>query len=100
MSTLRHFTVCGDVHGQYYDLLNIWEINGMPSETNPYIFNGECIGLGMGGIVFHASSHGVEPISGPLDHLRVLTTNHCIHTFLFLYPPIPRRFCGPRIVLC
>ena len=36
----RHYTVCGDVHGQYYDLLNIWELNGPPSETNPYIFNG------------------------------------------------------------
>ncbi len=35
------FTVCGDVHGQYYDLLNIFKINGLPSESNPYLFNGE-----------------------------------------------------------
>jgi serine/threonine-protein phosphatase 5 len=33
-------TVCGDIHGQYYDLLNIWDINGLPSEENPYLFNG------------------------------------------------------------
>lgn len=29
-----------DVHGQFYDLLNIFELNGLPSEENPYLFNG------------------------------------------------------------
>lgn len=39
----RHLTVCGDTHGQFYDVLKIFDINGRPSKENPYLFNGDYV---------------------------------------------------------
>jgi len=42
--------VCGDIHGQFYDLAHIFELAGTPSPTNMFLFNGDFVDRGSYGV--------------------------------------------------
>ena len=43
---LSCLTVCGDTHGQYQDVMTIFELNGVPSQDTVYCFNGDIVDRG------------------------------------------------------
>ncbi|CAI8014327.1 Serine/threonine-protein phosphatase 5, partial [Geodia barretti] len=68
------FTVCGDIHGQFYDLLNIFTLNGLPSQDNPYLFNGDFVDRGSFSVEVILSLLGFKVLYP--DHFFMSRGNH------------------------
>ena len=45
-SDFEPFVVVGDIHGQFYDLINIFRLVGKPSKKNSFLFNGDFVDRG------------------------------------------------------
>ncbi|KAI6661075.1 Serine/threonine-protein phosphatase 5 [Oopsacas minuta] len=77
------FTLCGDIHGQYYDLLNIFKLNGLPSPDNPYLFNGDFVDRGSFSVEVIFTMFGFKLLYP--DHFFMARGNHETETMNQMY---------------
>lgn len=72
--------VCGDIHGQFHDLMELFEIGGNVPDTN-YLFMGDYVDRG--NRLFYVGHHSVETVTLLIalkvrhkDRITILRGNH------------------------
>ncbi|KAK2076490.1 hypothetical protein QBZ16_001016 [Prototheca wickerhamii] len=91
-------TVCGDTHGQFFDVCNIFELAGKPSEANPFLFNGDFVDRGSWSVEVILTLFAYKCLYP--DHMHLTRGNHEAKSMNLIYGFYGevREKCGPTAV--